>query len=404
MCYFFANDSLKRNCFYDIFASVRKERNGIRKMQTAAYYFPNYHCDRRNEEFHGTGWSEWELVKCARPRFEGHRQPRIPLWGYLDEADPSVMAKKIDAAADHGIDAFVFDWYWYDGPYLQRALDEGFLRAPNRDRLKFALMWANHDWHARHPVSFADSKKAETQFCWSTSRETIGFVWDYLLEHYLTRPEYWRVDGKPYFSIYSVTRFIDRMGGPEQTAEVLELFRRKARAAGLPGIHINAIWFDNLDNQPFCPNVTQTWHREIGFDSYTSYNSNGTTPVWEKTFPTVDFGIAAQEYVELAARTLKKLPAPYYPVVTAGWDTSPRTVQSDMYCKGAYPFLAVMDTDPALFRKLFLDLKELLKDLPESRQIIFFNAWNEWTEGCYLEPDTVVGYKLLEIIREVKGI
>ena len=96
-------------------------------MQTAAYYFPNYHLDKRNEEFHGKGWTEWELMKCARPRFEGHRQPRIPLWGYLDEADPQVMEQKINAAADHGIDSFVFDWYWYDGPYLQRALDEGFL-------------------------------------------------------------------------------------------------------------------------------------------------------------------------------------------------------------------------------------------------------------------------------------
>ena len=101
-------------------------------MQTAAYYFPNYHLDKRNEEFHGKGWTEWELMKCARPRFEGHRQPRIPLWGYQDEADPKVMAQKIEAASAHGINAFVFDWYWYDGPYLQRALDEGFLQAPRK--------------------------------------------------------------------------------------------------------------------------------------------------------------------------------------------------------------------------------------------------------------------------------
>ena len=372
-------------------------------MQTAAYYFPDYHTERRNDPYHGPGWTEWELMKVARPRFPGHQQPKKPLWGYEDESDPSVMSKKIDAAADHGIDSFVFDWYWYDGPYLQRALDEGFLRTPNRNRLKFALMWANHDWHDRHPVSYANSEKAPTFFPWTTTRETIGVVWDYLLEHYLTQPNYWYTDGKPYFSIYSVARFIERMGGPKKTTEVLELFRQKARAAGLPGVHINAIWFDNLDNQPFCPNITHTWHREIGFDSYTSYNSNGTTPVWQNSFPKVDYRKAAQEYFELAARTLKKMPAPYFPVVTAGWDTSPRTVQSDMFCKGAYPFLAVMDTDPEGFRDLFLKLKELIADRPESQQIIFFNAWNEWTEGCYLEPDTVIGYELLKIIKEIKG-
>ena len=63
-----------------------------------------------------------------------------------------------------------------------------------------------------------------------------------------------------------------------------------------------------------------------------------------------------------------------------------------------------MDTDPDGFRQLFRNLKDLMKDRPEPQQIIFFNAWNEWTEGCYLEPDAVYGYKLLEIIKEVKGI
>ena len=85
-------------------------------IQTAAYYFPNYHVDPRNEKIHGTGWTEWELMKHATPRFPGHDQPKVPLWGYEDEADPVAMAKIMDAAADHGIDAFVFDWYWYEGP------------------------------------------------------------------------------------------------------------------------------------------------------------------------------------------------------------------------------------------------------------------------------------------------
>ena len=75
-------------------------------MQAAAYYFPNYHVDSRNELQHGTGWTEWELMKCATPRFEGHRQPRIPLWGYGDEADPAVMAVKIDNE-------------WTEGSYLE---------------------------------------------------------------------------------------------------------------------------------------------------------------------------------------------------------------------------------------------------------------------------------------------
>src|SRR5690349_6000553 len=93
--------------------------------QAAAYYFPNYHLgDPRNEKWHGTGWTEWELVRRAEPRFAGHRQPRVPAWGYQDESQPAVMARKIEAAADAGLTAFIFDWYWYeDGPYLERGLE-----------------------------------------------------------------------------------------------------------------------------------------------------------------------------------------------------------------------------------------------------------------------------------------
>lgn len=66
-----------------------------KKIDVSVYYFPNYHADVRNEKWHGRGWNEWDLVKCARPRFEGHDQPKEPLWGYEDESDPKVMAKKL---------------------------------------------------------------------------------------------------------------------------------------------------------------------------------------------------------------------------------------------------------------------------------------------------------------------
>jgi hypothetical protein len=81
-------------------------------ITVASYYFGNYHPgDRRNSKMKGAAWSEWELVKAAKPRFPGHQQPKVPLWGYLDESDPKVMAQKIAAAADYGIDAFIFDWF-----------------------------------------------------------------------------------------------------------------------------------------------------------------------------------------------------------------------------------------------------------------------------------------------------
>ena len=114
----------------------------------AACYYPCEHPDPRWDKNKYPGFTEGDLVKAAKPRFPGHRQPKAPVWGYTDESRPKGMAQKIAAAADHGVNAFIFDWYYYDnGPYLERALDEGFLHATNNARLKFALMWANHDWY-----------------------------------------------------------------------------------------------------------------------------------------------------------------------------------------------------------------------------------------------------------------
>lgn len=85
------------------------------KITIAAYYFPNYHTgDPRNDINKGKDWAEWELVKMAQPRFPGHQQPKVPAWGYTDEKDPAVMAKKIEAVTSHGINCFIFDWYMYD--------------------------------------------------------------------------------------------------------------------------------------------------------------------------------------------------------------------------------------------------------------------------------------------------
>jgi hypothetical protein len=181
--------------------------------QVGAYYFPNYHVDPRNEKLYGKGWSEWELVKRAMPRFPGHRQPRIPLWGYEDEADPAVFAKKIDAAADHGMDYFIFDWYWYnDGPFLNRCLEEGYLNAPNRDRLQFCIMWAIHNWLDIQPVKRSMVNNPTLLYPGAVSAETFDRMTDYIVERYFCVPSYWKVDGCPYFSMFELFRFVEGLG------------------------------------------------------------------------------------------------------------------------------------------------------------------------------------------------
>ena len=100
------------------------------KYDVAAYVWPAYHNEPRFQKemniFHD-GKGEWEAVYKAKPKFEGHRQPRVPLWGYLNEADPKVQEKVIDTALEYGVNTFIFDWYWYDDrPWLEGVLNDGF--------------------------------------------------------------------------------------------------------------------------------------------------------------------------------------------------------------------------------------------------------------------------------------
>jgi len=118
------------------------------QYDVAAYVWPAYQPEPRWAELgiFGAGKGEWQSVWEAVPKWEGHDQPRKPLWGYENEADPKVMEKKIEAAVSHGVNVFIYDWYWYGGrPFLEDALDKGFLGAKNNDKMKFFLMWANHN-------------------------------------------------------------------------------------------------------------------------------------------------------------------------------------------------------------------------------------------------------------------
>ena len=113
----------------------------------AAYVWPSCHHDKR---FGDMLWpdqtGEWEIIKKGDARFAGHYQPKVPLWGYEPDDEPKVMERWIEAATAHGVNTFIFDWYWFDeGPYLESSLNNGFLKADNRDKMNFYLMWANHD-------------------------------------------------------------------------------------------------------------------------------------------------------------------------------------------------------------------------------------------------------------------
>ncbi len=375
------------------------------KYPVAVYYFPNYHVDKQNELVHGPGWNEWELVKHASPRFPGHRQPRVPSWGYEDESDPSVMAKKIDAAADHGVDVFLFDWYWYEqGLYLERGLEAGFLRAPNNHRLKFAIHWANHDWIDIHPVGYYNCVNQDHRILYPGTITTKNFqnLVEYVIETYFKHPSYFKIDGAPYFSMYDLPSFIRSFKDIGGAAEALAYFRAQTKAAGFSDLHLNQVLWNAavLPGEKGVANPAE-YLKQLGMNSFTSY-------VWIHhvvldSFPETDFQTVFQKYMDYWRQVNKEIPLSYFPNASVGWDSSPRTSQSDHFSNVGYPFTpCISNNTPEQFAQALREIKKRMDGL-NTPSLLTINSWNEWTEGSYLEPDTVNGMGYLEAIRDVFG-
>lgn len=375
------------------------------RPEIAAYYFPQYHPDGRNDAWHGKGWTEWELMKQARPRFRGHRQPIIPAWGYFDESDPNWAAREIALAADHGITCFLYDWYWYeDGPFLQDGLEKGFLQAPNNARLKFALMWANHDWTNIHPATFRN--KPETLAAGRVSRAAWDRLTDQVVGCYLKRPNYLTVDGAPFFSIYELGTFIAGLGSIEAARDALDAFRAKARAAGFRDLHLNAIvWGVSVLPGEVAVKDPAEIIRRLGFASVGTYAWVHHSSPNADGFPKGSYKKAAERNYAYWQEARQRFSVPYHPNVSMGWDPSPRTIQSDMYEDRGYPWTAVLDGNtPAAFRAALQRAKRFVDQAGAPHPMITLNAWNEWTEGSYLLPDKKHGNAYLAAIRNVFGV
>lgn len=370
------------------------------KITVATYYFPNYHTnDPRNIKTLGNGWSEWELLKAARPRFEGHDQPRIPLWGYTDEKDPGVMAHKIHAAKKYGINCFIFDWYMYeDGPFLNRCLDEGFLKAHNVNKIKFAFMWANHDWVDIFP--YTRGKEQKLLYPGKVSPEKFERMGDELIARYFTLPNYWKIDGKAYFSIYDIQNFIAGFGSLKATRAAMERLNKKAIAAGLKGIHWNLVAWAKpiLPGEKVASDISGLI-TALGFNSTTSYVWVHHISLAEKQ---TDYNKARDDYFTCWDKVKKEYPVPYFPNVSMGWDPTPRCDIHSEWGNYGYPFTnTIGNNTPENFRKALQLTKDKLLADPNGPRIININSWNEWTEGSYIEPDTKNKFGYLEAIKAV---
>ena len=383
--------------------SSSKNNKVEKDITVACYYFPGYHThlpgDLPYTKRYSPEWNEWELVKNAVPRFEGHYQPRVPLWGYQDERDPKVMEQKIEAAVDHGVNVFIFDWYTYESrPFLNRALDEGFLKAKNTNELKFALMWANHDWMDLFPCEI--DQPYNVLYSALVTSESFDKIGDSLIEHYFTKSNYWLIDGKAYFSLYEIQKFIESFGSLKATRFEMEKLEQKAIKAGLKGIHWNLVSYgDPILPGGTAPTDTRKIVDELKINSVTSYVWMHHTGMPELV---TDYDSVRNQYFKYWEDVKDLYGVPYYPNVSIGWDSSPRTNPEGKWRSDAgYPFAPTIGSDPDKFRVALEMTKQKLLADPDGANIFNINCWNEWTEGSYLEPDTVYGMRFLEALKAV---
>jgi len=352
------------------------------KYDVAAYVWPSYHPDDRAKIFWPEGIGEWQTVMKNKPKFEGHEQPRYPLWGYINEADPYVAEMEINVAADHGINIFIFDWYWYDGmPFLEGQLNDGYLKAQNNDRVKFYLMWANHDvdmlWDKRN------AGKPNDALIWkgSVNRNEFEIICHRVIEKYFSHPSYYKIDGKPCFMIYDLNNLIKGLGGIEETKDALDWFRKETVKAG----------FEGLDLQ------LALWGKGVGIEMVENLNFDGITHYQFVHFTNID-----RNYLEILKDVAKKweeidkdYKIPYYPHISVGWDNNPRF---EMFREGI-----VKNNTPENFEKALQMAREYVDNHPKQTPLITINSWNEWTETSYLMPCTMYGYSYLEAVKKVFG-
>ena len=349
----------------------------MKQYDVAAYIWPSYTGkEPRTYQFWEQGIGEWQSVLSAESRLEGQILPRHPLWGTVDEADPKVMEFQIREALRHGVNVFIYDWYWYDRrPFLEQCLDEGFLGAPNNGDMKFYLMWANHD--AGYTWDKRQSGREGTIWLGSQPREEFDRVCRRVIDLYFKRPNYYKIDGCPLFMIYDVMNLMRGLGGVEKTREAIAAFRALVKEAGFPDLHLQlTAWTGS----------TKDIVDLLGFDSITHYQF-------------VHFTDCNRDYLEILEdvgreweRLRSEYKVPYYPHVTVGWDNNPRH---------HFLTLPVMKNNtPENFKKGLMMAKEY-SDKYNSVPLITINSWNEWTEMSYLEPDDVYGYGYLEAIRDV---
>lgn len=342
-----------------------------------AFYLPQFHTFPENDAWWGKGFTEWRNVTRALPQFEGHAQPRLPAdLGFYDLDNPQVMRDQARLAAEYGISAFCFYYYWFNGRTLMEAPLRRWLADTEID-LPFCLCWANENWTRRWDGRNQDVLITQQH----SAQDDLSFIAH--IADYLRDRRALKVDGKPILLIYRPQLLPD----PKATAE---RWRQWCRLNGIGEIHLAYVQgFERPDP------------RDIGFDAAVEFPPNIANP---SSLNAAQFLLNPEyegevlDWRELAAQ-MQATPLPDYPLypgVNPGWDNEARRPGRGRVLLHASP--------RAYGDWLHATIHQRLKGKPSERRLVFINAWNEWAEGAVLEPDARLGHAWLHATRRALSV
>ncbi|THF56183.1 glycosyltransferase WbsX family protein [Pseudothauera rhizosphaerae] len=350
------------------------------EVRLVAFYLPQFHPIPENDEWWGRGFTEWTNVSRAESLFPGHWQPHQPEeLGFYDLRLRDTRRRQIRLAKEHGIDAFCYHYYWFSGTRLLHEPLDDMLADPASD-MPFCLCWANENWTRRWNGGDQDILIAQ-KYAQDDAERFIGDIAPFLRDR-----RYLKVDGKSLLIVYRPQLI------PDIRATVA-VWRRHAVALGLGDIHLcAALTFDNLD------------YAQFGFDSGVEFPPHNRTVLGVREVHELinfyrSFDGKAMLYHDLANAYLSRdvRGAKIFRGVFPSWDNTARSRNRAL--------IFVNGTPGNYEYWLSATMSRMCAEQVPADRLVFINAWNEWAEGCHLEPDQKYGRAFLEAtLRAKRGL
>lgn len=361
-----------------------------------AFYLPQYHPIRENDEWYGKGFTEWTNVAKAKPLFPGHIQPRIPTdLGFYDLRVDDVIREQVTLAKEAGITAFCYYHYWFgNGKLLLEKPLERLLSLKDIE-FPFCMCWANHSWFKKNwnaDTGLLNNDLLQKQLY--PGDEDIEKHFNYVLP-FFNDNRYLRIDGKPVFVLYSIKSI-------PQPLSFINKWNQLAKENGLPGLYF--VSYTEKKGELFTEPYTFTDGTVLSL--LKSITKSDSTKKWDKFLfkfrRIVSYIIKRPLLLYEYKDVMKKLLDPIegtdriIPEIVPNWDYTPRQGAGNLILK---------NSTPDLFAKHVSHALELVKNKPENKQVIFLKSWNEWGEGNYMEPDLTWGKGYIQALRRtIEGL